>query len=51
MNSYTDEGVAHAELLLVTYLKRKTLLGTTKTKGAVETYFLIPSPLALSASR
>jgi hypothetical protein len=25
MDSYTDEGIAHAELMLVTYLKRKTL--------------------------
>jgi hypothetical protein len=28
MNSYTDEGVAHAELLLVTSLRKEKPLGT-----------------------
>ncbi len=31
MNSYTDAGVAHAELQLVTRLKRKTLRGIKTT--------------------
>ncbi len=41
MNSYTDDGIAHAELLLVTCLKRKTLQGI-KTSSSQCFFYKVP---------